>query len=299
MSLAARRVRVSVPATSANLGSGYDTLGLALDIHDTIEVAVVDEPTHVEVVGEGAGEVPTGEDHLVVRSIRFALAKLGVDVPGLSLTCRNVVPHARGLGSSAAAIVGGLAAGYALARGGDALDERELVAWASELEGHPDNVAPAVYGGMCVSWMSDGRGHAQRVPSGGVVALTLAVPATRLATATARGVLPSRIPHDTAAHAASRCALFVACVAAGGGDWMAATSDRLHQPYRRDVMPESFGLIDAWRREEIPAVLSGAGPSVLAVVEVSERARADAERRGFRVWTTSLAETGVEATCLE
>ncbi|MET9022917.1 homoserine kinase [Actinopolymorpha sp. NPDC004070] len=296
------RVRVRVPATSANLGPGFDALGLALGLYDEVEVGVAPGGLAVTVRGEGAGEVPTDETHLVVRALRATLDRLGGQPPGLTLSCTNHVPHGRGLGSSAAAIVAGVLAGRALAESGNsAMDDAEALALATELEGHPDNVAACLRGGLTIAWMTDSNirrglgsvgqaaGRAVRLDPARVQPVVF-VPRTELSTRTARGLLPDVVPHADAAANAGRAALLVAALtgtpgAAGrspdagdaadapggspGGEvdlalLLTATEDRLHQNYRAPAMPESAQLVADLRERGHPAVISGAGPTVLA-----------------------------------
>ncbi|WP_454051361.1 homoserine kinase [Cellulomonas sp. Marseille-Q8402] len=270
MRLGADRARVRVPATSANLGPGFDALGLALALHDDVEVrALGSAEVVVDVVGEGAEDVPSGEDHLVVRALRHALDHVGAPQTGLHLTCRNRIPHGRGLGSSAGAVVAGLLAARALVAEPGSLDDDVVLRLATELEGHPDNAAPALLGGATVAW-SDGTGpdadvHAARLPVHATLAPIAVVPATRLATAHARGVLPAEVPHRDAAFQAGRAALLVEALGRRPDLLLPATEDRLHQGYRRPVMAESMALVDALRARGVAAVVSGAGPTVLVL----------------------------------
>jgi homoserine kinase len=205
-------VLVRVPASTANLGPGYDAIGLALGLHDEVEVAVTPpgSPTLVDVIGEGAEVVPHGEEHLVVRTMRTVLSRAGVhEQPGLHLRCRNTVPHGRGLGSSATAIVTGVMAASALLRP-DGVDVAEVVHIASALEGHPDNAAASVLGGMTVGWHAgDGRWHAVRLEPHPDVEVVVCVPDAELPTARARAMLPDRVPHGDAAFTAGRASLLV------------------------------------------------------------------------------------------
>jgi homoserine kinase len=279
--LGADRARVRVPATSANLGPGFDSLGLALALHDDVEVrALGSADVVVDVVGEGAEDVPSGEDHLVVRALRHALDHVGAPQTGLHLTCRNRIPHGRGLGSSAGAVVAGLLAARALVAEPESLDDDVVLRLATELEGHPDNAAPALLGGATVAW-SDGTGedapvHAVRLAVHPDVAPVAVVPGTRLATAHARGVLPDQVPHRDAAFQAGRSALLVEALGRRPDLLLPATEDRLHQGYRRPVMAESMALVDALRARGVAAVVSGAGPTVLALArtagEIGDRA---------------------------
>jgi homoserine kinase len=257
-------VTVSVPATSANLGPGYDSLGLALDLRDRLTGEVTPSGLDVHVTGEGAGTVPLDESHLVVRAMRAAFAELGEQPPGLRLRCDNAIPHARGLGSSSAAIVGGIALARALVAGGTlVLDDDAAFRLAARLEGHPDNVAPAWYGGLVISGRDDDW---YAVPTGvdPRVDVVLFVPPEPLSTEVARGLLPSTVPHADAAANAGRTALLVAALTSAPEHLLAATRDFLHQDYRRPAMPASLELVDTLRAEGVAAVVSGAGPSVLA-----------------------------------
>lgn len=261
-------VRISVPATSANLGPGFDCLGIALDLRDRLEAEVLDAGLVVEVVGEGAATVPLTEHHLVVRALRLGLDALGVGVPGLRVTCHNVLPHARGLGSSSAAVVGGLALARALvADGAERLDDLALFGLAAQLEGHPDNVAPATLGGFVISGRDgDGSFFAIPAPVDARLSAVVFVPTEGVSTQAARGLLPAEVPHADAAANASRAALLVAALAGAPERLLLATEDRLHQQYREPVMPASIALVGELRATGVPAVVSGAGPTVLALV---------------------------------
>ncbi|MDH2415363.1 homoserine kinase [Nocardioides sp. CER19] len=266
-------VRVTVPATSANLGPGYDSLGLALELRDVLEAEVTTGGLVVEVEGSGAGEVPLDEAHLVVRSMRAAFELLGEQPPGLSLTCHNVVPHARGLGSSSAAIVGGVVLARALVAGGELLlDDEAAFRLTAELEGHPDNVAPAFHGGFVISGSESAAGHdadfwAVQASVDPRVGAVVFIPPTGVETKVARGLLPDRVPHADAAAGAARSALLVAALAGQPEQLHRATRDYLHQEYRRPAMPDSLALVDALRADGGAAVVSGAGPTVLAFTD--------------------------------
>ncbi|MFY0406312.1 homoserine kinase [Solicola sp. PLA-1-18] len=256
-------VRVRVPASSANLGPGFDSLGLALDLHDDLEGEVLDGGgLEVHVDGAGAGAVPLDETHLVVTAMRATFDALGVSPPGLRLRCRNEVPHARGLGSSSAAIVGGVVLAAALVTEGDRLDADARLRIADRLEGHPDNVAAALHGGLTLAWTDEHGPHVHAVPVD--VPLVVAVPPTPVETSVARGLLPASVPHADAARNAGRTALVVPALTGHPELLLAATDDRLHQHYRAAAMPESYALVGHLRRQGIPAVISGAGPTVLA-----------------------------------
>ena len=299
MAPGAPAVRVRVGATSANLGPGFDTLGLALGIIDEIEVEVRDEPgVVVEVSGEGAGDVERGESHLVVRGVRRAFELVGTAQPaGLTLVCHNDIPHGRGLGSSAAAVVAGLAAGRALA-GADALDDAALLRAATAFEGHPDNAAAALLGGLTIAWGSADDARAVRLPVHAGVAVVLLVPTSRLATHQARSVLPPSVAHEDAAANIARAALLVHALTSDPTLLLPATEDRLHQRQRATAMPATVALVDRLRAEGLAAVVSGAGPSVL-VLTTADRLPDDRERcrrhagEGWTTLTPPVVEHGV------
>ncbi|MGY0386787.1 homoserine kinase [Nocardioides sp. WG-D5] len=258
-------VTVTVPATSANLGPGYDSLGLALDLRDELTAEVVPGGA-LEVTVEGAGEgtVPLDESHLVVRSMRAAFDIIGKQPAGLRLHCHNRIPHARGLGSSSAAIIGGLVLARALVAGGELiLDDETLFQKAAEIEGHPDNVAPAFHGGFTIAGEDDGF-FAVRTAVDPRVSVVVFVPATGVETKAARGLLPETVPHSDAAADAGRTALLVAALSDAPEHLHRATRDFLHQEYRRPAMPESLALVDELRADGVAAIVSGAGPTVLA-----------------------------------
>lgn len=263
-------VRVSVPATSANLGPGFDSLGLALSMRDELEAEVVGSGLEVTVTGSGEGDVPLDETHLVVRSMRAAFGLAGVQPPGLRLSCTNVIPHARGLGSSSAAIVAGVVLARGLVAGGSLLvDDDALFRLAARIEGHPDNVAPAFYGGFVISGRDSGEGdfYAVRSSVDPRIETVVLVPPTPVSTEVARGLLPAEVPHTDAAADAGRTALLVAALAGQPEHLLRGTRDYLHQDYRRPAMPESLALVDALRADGVPALVSGAGPTVLAFTD--------------------------------
>lgn len=258
-------VRVSVPATSANLGPGYDALGLALDLRDVLTVELAGDGLSVSVAGHGAADVPLDEAHLVVRAMRAGFAAMNAHPAGLRLTCENHIPHARGLGSSSAAIVGGIAAARALVAGGSLLlDDQAVFALAADLEGHPDNVAPAVFGGLTIAGREDDAWFAVPAAVDPRISTVVFVPPSGVETKTARALLPDVVPHVDAAANAGRAALLVAALNAQPEALYVATRDWLHQDYRESAMPESLALVRSLRAEGIAAVVSGAGPTVLA-----------------------------------
>jgi homoserine kinase len=263
---AVRSVLVKVPATSANLGPGFDTLGLALSHYDELVVtATQGQGVEVHVDGVGAGEVPTDATNLVVRSITAAYESVGQPVPGLRLRARNVVPHGRGLGSSAAAIVSGIMAAKGLLEGVVDFSASDLLALATRLEGHPDNVAPALFGGLTIAWStSAGPSHKRLLVHRGVSPVVF-VPESTLSTKLARSLQPASVPHEDATFNVSRSALLVAALIQSPELLLAATEDRLHQSYRASAMPETDMLIRVLREAGLAAVVSGAGPSLLVL----------------------------------
>lgn len=313
MRLGHDHVRVRVPATSANLGPGFDAMGLALAHHDVVEVRALGSDTvTVDVSGEGAGEVSAGEDHLVVRALRLALEHAGAPLTGLHLTCTNRIPHGRGMGSSAAAVVAGLLAARMLIAEPAALDDATVLELATRLEGHPDNAAPALLGGVTVAWSGAQGPRATVLPVHDDVVPVVLVPDVRCATRTARGVLPATVPHADAAYTAGRAALLVHALCHRPDLLPEATSERLHQRYRAPVMEQTWSVVERLRAEGAAAVVSGAGPSVLVLERVSDGdagSRAldavlgprDASGRaasGWRVLRPGLDHGGASATRL-
>jgi homoserine kinase len=277
-----RSVVVEVPATSANLGPGFDCFGLALDWRERVDLAVIEHGYQIEVSGEGAAQLPRDETHLIIRSVLVGLADLGVRASGLWLSCRNTIPHGRGLGSSSAAIVAGLVAAAGLA--GVAVKPEWLLAHAHAIEGHPDNVAAAIYGGFVLAF--EGR-TGIRVAQGRVdpsIAAALFIPETLLSTEVARGLLPETVPHVDAAANSGRAALLVHAMACEPELLYEATHDWLHQGYREAAMPRSYELMKSLRGQGFAAMISGAGPSVLVLGRQGDLAALeDQQVTGFSV----------------
>ncbi|MEY4437460.1 MAG: hypothetical protein RL100_924 [Actinomycetota bacterium] len=265
-SIIGKKVTVKVPATSANLGPGFDTLGMALSFYDELVVeAVSGNGASVEVHGEGAGEVATDESNLVVKSIAYTFEKVGQKLPGLKLIAHNVIPHGRGMGSSGAAVVSGIVAAKGLLEGIVEISDEQLLRIATELEGHPDNVAPALFGGLTIAWEDEsGPHHKKLFVHRGVSPLEL-VPSFKMSTALARSLQPESVPHDDAVFNVSRSALLIAALTQSPELLMSATEDRLHQDYRAAAMPETDAIVKLMREHGHAAVVSGAGPSVLVL----------------------------------
>jgi homoserine kinase len=292
MAITPGAVRVRVPATSANLGPGFDALGLALSLHDEVTAWTCESGLSVEISGEGEDLAGAGEEHLVVRAMRTAFAATEGQPPGIGLRCVNRIPHGRGLGSSAAAIVAGLLAARALAgRGRGKLPDEALFALASGMEGHPDNVAACLGGGLTVAWSAAGQPRMVRLePLPSVRPVACVAPAP-VRTDAARRLLPDMVRHGDAAAAAGRSALLVAALTQScePGVLFDATEDWLHQGYRAAAMPETGALLRRLRRERIPAVVSGAGPSVLALLTGGPDYGRDLDTLGSIVRETGIA----------
>jgi homoserine kinase len=288
--------RVCVPASSANLGPGFDTLALALDILDEYKVQVTDEPgVRVSVTGESADEVPGDETHLVARAFVTALAAFDAELGsrGAQLTCRNLIPHGRGLGSSAAAIVGGVRLAADLVGG---IDLAQVLDIAAEMEGHPDNAAAAVYGGFVIAWTDASHAHCLSLSVESGVRAVLFVPKGRNPTAIARKTLPSVVPHAAGAFNASRAALLVRALTADPELLLAATEDQLHQEQRRPTYPESLQLVDQLRDQGWPAMISGAGPTVLVLTETDQVAASrSATSPGFTVRELAVTQSAIDS----
>ncbi|WP_371669135.1 homoserine kinase [Streptomyces sp. NBC_00289] len=264
----AAAVRVRVPATSANLGPGFDAFGLSLGLYDDVVVRVADAGLHIDIAGEGGETLPRDENHLLVRALRTAFDLLGGQPRGLEIVCANRIPHGRGLGSSSAAICAGIVAARAVTIGGESrLDDTALLELATEIEGHPDNVAACLLGGFTLSWMERGAARAIRTEPADSIVPVVFVPGKPVLTETARGLLPRTVPHVDAAANAGRAALLVEALTRRPELLLPATEDRLHQDYRAPAMPESAALVERLRADGVPAVISGAGPTVLALVD--------------------------------
>ena len=310
MTLVRGPVAISVPATSANLGPAFDCAGLALELRDELRAVVgagdSSSVAQVSITGEGAGLLPSGERHLVVRAMRLGFQALGLsagEVAGLRVECHNVIPHGRGMGSSAAAIIGGLALARELVvDGATRLDDDALLRLAVTMEPHPDNVSAALLGGFTLSWF-ERAGEASTVRAARVlpdprVRVAVAIPDSPLSTSSARRQLPDAVPLVDAAFNAGRAAMLVAALSGDPGLLMAATQDHLHQEYRRHLYPTSMALVDRLRSDGTASVISGAGPTVLAfgtqapgALAARLRAAAPAE---WRVLEPDISRVGVQ-----
>lgn len=263
------RVTVTVPGSSANLGPGFDTLGLAVGIWDTVEVEVTESGLEIEVYGEGEGDLPLDSSHLVVKAIRSGLNAANVEAPGLRIVCTNTIPQSRGLGSSAAAAVAGVVAANTLA--GSPLSTEQIVQLSSAFEGHPDNAAASVLGSAVVSWTTtpvDGSQpdyRAVSLPVHEQIRVTALVPNFHASTQAVRRVLPEQVTHVDARFNVSRTAVMTVALQNHPELLWEGTRDRLHQPYRADVLPVTAEWVNRLRNRGYAAYLSGAGPTVMVL----------------------------------
>jgi len=298
----AQLAQVSVPATSANLGSGFDTFGLALDLRDRYAAQVLDEAIFdVDVSGEGADEVKRDKNHLVIKAMLRGFEFMGQKPRGLALRALNVTPHGRGLGSSASAIVGGLALARELVLGGEQyMSSDEMMLLATELEGHPDNVAAAIHGGATIAWMEDiygvKTGRAVSIPVHHDLKAALFIPETHLSTAKARKLLPTTVSHEDAVLNSSHTALLSVALSTRPDLLLTATEDFLHQTYRAEAYPKSMALLEQLRSDGLAAMISGAGPAVLvlhATAEVKLAEAINSPPTGFLVKELAISRAGV------
>ncbi len=337
MRFARATAAVRVPATSGNLGPGFDSMGMAHNLWDEVHVRLTTGATRVVIQGQGRASLPTDESHLIVRAMRRGFQAAGLPEAGIELTCRNGIYQGRGLGSSAAAVVAGLLLVRGLVDHPEEFDDAAVLSLATGFEGHPDNAAPALHGGIVLSWVKDDPGRAAPPAEPGVgeasgpagaggfahadgsacakrsthadgpappgeagegspspavgvarievapeVRTTLLVPNAELATREARSVLPSEVPHADAAFTAARAGLLVVALERSPELLFEATRERLHQDYRADSMPQSAEVLRALREAGWPAVISGAGPSILVFDEVDRKTADLLADRGFR-----------------
>ena len=299
----AQLAQVSVPATSANLGSGFDTFGLALDMRDRYAAQILDEATFdVDVTGEGANEVKRDKSNLVIKSMLRGFEFMGQKPRGIALRALNVTPHGRGLGSSASAIVGGLALARELVLGGEQyMSPDEMMFLATELEGHPDNVGAAIFGGATIAWMENinqvSKGRAVSIAVHQDIKAIVFIPENHLATSKARKLLPESIPHRDAVVNSTHTALLCVALSTRPDLLLTATEDFLHQNYRASAFPKSIALMEKLRSSGVAATISGAGPSVLvlhtrSVSEVQEILKTS--EGGFEAREFAISRRGVE-----
>lgn len=294
---------VQVPASTANLGPGFDAFGMALELRDRYIAQVLDEKTlDIDVAGEGADEVPKDHKNLVVKAMYQGFDFLGGKPAGIALRCLNNIPHNRGLGSSATAIVGGLALARALVVGAaDRMTDEDLLTLATEMEGHPDNVSASIYGGATFAWQGGDYAECIKLPISGRISAVVFIPESELATSKARKMLPESIPHQDAVQNSIRTAMLTQALTTRPDLLLQATEDFLHQSYRESAMPKSLALMNKLRAAGVPSFISGAGPAVLALRldanidnenELTDLARVAGG--GFKVEQIEIAKTGFQ-----
>jgi len=297
----AQAMQVQVPATSANLGPGFDSLGLALGLHDRYIAQVLDEQViDIDISGEGADAIPRNEKNLVIKSMYKGFEFLGGKPRGIALRALNVIPHSRGLGSSASAIVGGLSLARALVLGGnERMSNEDMLNLANEMEGHPDNVAAAIFGGATIAWQELQHGQnvalSVQVEVDPRISAIAFIPSTSVSTSKARKMLPDSIKHADAVKNSAHTALLVHALQHRPDLLHTATEDFLHQSYRADAMPASFTLLMKLRNAGVAAFISGAGPTILVLhtggsAEVDELTRAAGDR--FTAMALGISRTG-------
>mgnify|MGYP000058229461 CR=1 FL=1 len=293
-------VRVLVPATSANLGPGFDSAGLALELVDELVAMVSDDPgVLVEVSGEGSDDLPRDSSHLVVRAMALGFSALGSAPEGFVLRCTNVIPHGRGLGSSAAAIIGGLVLARALVVDGHLrLSDDDLLQLALSMESHPDNIAAALYGSFTIAWTTDdGVADAARIEVNPELRAVVAIPSFEVPTKAARQALPAQVDYATASFNIARSALLVHALTEDPSLLLEATADRMHQEQRRGMYAPSMALVDSLRSRGIAAAISGAGPTVIAFVSASEVDSVSALIEGeWRTFALPIRSAGAQVT---
>jgi len=303
----ATMAQVSVPASSANIGPGFDSFAIALEMRDRYAAQILDDESFdVDVTGEGADQVKKDAKNLIIKSMMRGFEHMGGKPRGIALRALNVIPHGRGLGSSASAIVGGLALARSLVLTGEQyMSDEDLITLATELEGHPDNVAAAFFGGATIAWLeskinsegvSSNIGRAVSLKVDDRIKALLLVPENQLSTAKARKLLPESISHQDAVLNSSRTALLVHALAERPDLLFTATEDLLHQKYREEAMPKSIALVEKLRGAGLAAVVSGAGPSVMVLYSGAEDEidQIQSVSPGFTAMKLAIAKTGVQ-----
>src|SRR5215207_974143 len=298
-------ITIRVPATSANLGPGFDTLGLALDLWNETVMTLAIEHT-VRINGEGAEKLSLGENNLIIQSAQKLAECVGKRLPPFHLDCVNRIPLSSGLGSSAAAKLTGLLGANALL--GKPLSKDEILNLATEMEGHPDNVAPALLGGLVVSTVEDGRVLAHKVnleaDSASPIHITVVLPDFHLSTQQARLALPDHITMKDVVYNLSRAVMVTEAFRAGDLDLLGkAMTDTLHQPYRLQLIPVGREAMEAAREAgAAAAAISGAGPGIIAFSAQRDPAIGEAMTRAFegaghsaRTFQLKISHHGAEA----
>ncbi|MFP7696884.1 homoserine kinase [Trueperella sp. LYQ143] len=275
--------QVRVPASSGNLGPGFDSMGMAHDVWDEVSVTLTTGTSRAVILGEGSQSLPRDESHLIIRVIQETCALLGLPQAGIDLVCRNAIPHGKGLGSSAAAVVAGLMLVRELVGKPKEFSRDEVLRLATQYEGHPDNAAPAIFGGTTLSWQHGQTYRTVNIPVDPQLRTTVVVPQEVLPTAHARSVLPDQVPHSDAAFNAGRAGLLVHALTNAPHLLFDATEDRLHQDYRAGAMEHSARVLRALRSAGWPVVVSGAGPALLVFASVDSQMEKALAAQGMSV----------------
>ncbi len=261
-----RHVKIKVPATTANCGPGFDCIGIACTLYNTLELIYIPGSSGIklDVYGEGSGFLPKSDKNLAVAAMKRVLDLTGVSNYGLQVIMHNEIPLSRGLGSSAAAVVAGLAAGNAVT--GNKLSKSDLLNLAVEFEGHPDNVAPALYGGITISYSEKGKASSMCIETSNLLKLVAVIPEFTIATKKAREVMPKSVLVGDAVYNISRTALLVGCLCQNKFELLGeALRDKLHQPYRQTLIPGMYSVFEAARAAgAIGAAISGSGSTLMA-----------------------------------
>lgn len=280
----ANAVKIRVPGTTANCGPGFDAMGIACTIYNELELTLSNEGgITLEVIGEGAGAIPADNSNIVVKAIKMVLAKTGHNYQGIKLKLTNNIPLARGLGSSAAAIVGGLIAANELT--GNTLTKENILDMATAIEGHPDNVAPAIFGGITISILASGNTQYLRFLPPNDFSMVVVIPSFNLSTRAARKVLPDSVPFSDAVFNVGRTALLVGALCCGELKLLSsALEDRLHQSYREKLIPGMAQVLSSARQAgALGAALSGAGPCLIAFTSSNSEEVGQAMVKAFRI----------------
>lgn len=286
-------VTVRVPGTTANCGPGFDTIGIACTIYNDLTLTLSEqEGFSLTVAGEGCGSIPTNDRNIALQAVRSLLKRVNHNFAGIGIKMNNNIPLARGLGSSAAAIVAGLVAANAAT--GNKLTKEELLAMATAQEGHPDNVAPAIFGGITISMLENDKPHSLRFTPPASLKMVVAVPDFGLSTKAARQVLPRAVSFQDAVFNVSRSALLIGALCQGQLGYLRyALEDRLHQPYRQKLIPGMPDVLAAaLGKGALGAALSGAGPCLIAFAVEEAAAIGEAMVAAF-------ARHGVKANYLQ
>jgi homoserine kinase len=298
------KIQIKVPATSANLGPGFDSLGLALDLWNETILTSADKFI-VQVSGEGAGRLTQGKNNLIVRAAQKLADHVGKPLPPFRAECDNRIPLSSGLGSSSAAVLTGLLAGNALFE--NPLSNKEILNLAAQMEGHADNVAAALMGGLVVSMLDDRKVVAHQIPIEIDIHITVALPDIYLSTKEARAALPRKVSMKNATYNISRTVLVTEAFRTGDLRLLGeAVTDKLHQPYRLKLIPGAQSAMEAAREAgAAAAALSGAGPSVIAFSSQAEPGIGEAMKRAFeqagleaRIFQLGVSGQGVEVQIL-